>query len=806
MFSSVFVRGSLHLALRARLRRVALAAALVLSGATTPVLAQPAAARWSIAEIPTFGGSFSVGLDINNVGQVTGYANNMGGIRTAFRFQNGTITDLSVYLLGSDQAGAAINDAGTVTGSSFDSRPGFNLNRGFLVNDSASGLQGKGLGSLGGTGDTNLTSTAASGINNRGEIVGYSRTATNGVFKAFVYSSNSSSMFAFGGSVFSGESFAYDINDAGHITGSYAVNGLQRAYVYANGQVNVIPTPTSISSDGRSFGSAINNAGQVAGTLPSTAGGRRGFIYSNGVTTALDTLGGPNGDALAINSAGQIAGNSQTVGGRLRATLYTNGQVIDLNTLPGAVGSGWSLLSANGINDVGQLTGEGTNPSGQTRGFVLTMNSTVWESTSSGNWDGTAGWSSGVAPNRNTAVFIDPLGSLTVSGPALATTVRSLAIGGNATGNNGIATLKLSGGTITVVGDAGQFTTVSAKGVLTGDGTITGAVNNLGTVNAVNISLSGGLTNRGLVTGNGRLNTNLVNAAGATVRANAGQQLVLSGSTHSNSGRFDINGGELQVTGALANHSGGRILFNSGRLQANSGLTNNGQLLMTFGSTTLFGAITTHSGGKIIASGNSSNTFYDTIDMRSGGELRISTGSTAVFFGQVLQRTGSTFSGGGTKFYEGGLSIGASPGLGIDEGDVSFGAGSLYLVEIGGITACTAACADDTGLRDSSHDRYVVRGHLGLGGTLKLVSWDSFTAQAGQSFDLLDWGSVGGRFDSIDASGLAMANGTYLDVSRLYIDGSVSVQVVPEPGALVLMLVGLGFLGAAVQRRRRVKP
>ncbi|WP_214279235.1 hypothetical protein, partial [Escherichia coli] len=76
---------------------------------------------------------------------------------------------------------------------------------------------------------------------------------------------------------------------------------------------------------------------------------------------------------------------------------------------------------------------------------------------------------------------------------------------GDATGNNGVATLALNGGTINVTGVAGQFTIITAKGVLTGDGRINGAVVNQGTVNAVNLTLVGGLVNTGTVTGNGTL-------------------------------------------------------------------------------------------------------------------------------------------------------------------------------------------------------------------------------------------------------------------------------------------------------------
>jgi hypothetical protein len=169
----------------------------------------------------------------------------------------------------------------------------------------------------------------------------------------------------------------------------------------------------------------------------------------------------------------------------------------------------------------------------------------------------------------------------------------------------------------------------------------------------------------------------------------------------------------------------------------------------------------------------------------------------------VQQRTGALFTGTGTKFYEGGLTVGGSPGLGIDSGDVNFGAGNVFTVDIGGTTPCTADCATNEALKNSSFDKYVVAGHLGLGGTLKLSSWLGFVPQAGQSFDLLDWGSASGSFDSIDASGLLLPAGLGLDTTRLALDGSISVVAVPEPGTWALMLAGMVFGGWVKPRGTR---
>jgi hypothetical protein len=168
-----------------------------------------------------------------------------------------------------------------------------------------------------------------------------------------------------------------------------------------------------------------------------------------------------------------------------------------------------------------------------------------------------------------------------------------------------------------------------------------------------------------------------------------------------------------------------------------------------------------------------------------------------------VQRTGALFTGTGTKFYEGGFTPGASPGLALDGGDVNFGGGNVYTVDIGGTTACTADCETDVALKNGSYDKYVVDGHLSLGGTLKLGSWDGFVAQAGQTFDLLDWGSVDGRFDSIDASGLALGDGLRLDTSQLALDGSFSVVAVPEPTGWALMLAGIALGGVRLRRLPR---
>jgi hypothetical protein len=89
---------------------------------------------------------------------------------------------------------------------------------------------------------------------------------------------------------------------------------------------------------------------------------------------------------------------------------------------------------------------------------------------------------------------------------------------------------------------------------------------------------------------------------------------------------------------------------------------------------------------------------------------------------------------------------------------------------------------------------------------LKLASWNGFVAQAGQSFDLLDWGSESGTFGTIDASDLTLAAGTQLDYSKLYTSGEIlvtSITAVPEPESWAMLLAGLGLVGAVARRKVR---
>lgn len=624
---------------------------------------------------------------------------------------------------------------------------------------------------------------------------------------------------------------AAHMGDGGHVafsanlTGSVAGQGVYRSSAQGNTLIELARSGQEApgTRGGRfqdfSFSAPrVNASGQVAFRAMATGGESSGGLYrSDASGTALTAIAlqgqrvaasgngtfAAIGDTLALSDLGVLAFQGSLTGGSSGGGLFLGDgrdtlAVRLLGDLVGGKPITFLEHSADGLNRKGQLAYRAGFADGSSGVFLYTPE-LRWRGSSSGSWDDINQWTLGLAPESVHDVVIDPGVALTVNGPSGQVAVRSLKIGGG----TGQATLNLAGGALA----SANPVLVTQRGVLTGSGVISAQVVNEGEVRADGLVISGGLENRGTVRGatsGGRsIQTQLNNLAGGVVRTDAGETLQLSGAEHRNRGGIEVRGGELQVKGTLHNLKEGRVLLlNGGIARFDQGLSNSGQLQVTFGGGEVFGALTNQQGGLVVVSGNANVTFHGPVESLAGSELRVSQGSTAVFFDQVRQRTGALFTGGGTKFYEGGLSIGDSPGFGRDAGSVAFGSASVYEAEIGGLTACTQACADDASLRAMGFDRYVVDGTLTLGGTLKLVSWNSFVAQAGQRFDLFDWGQLQGRFDAIDATGFQLAEGTELDYSRLYTTGEIGVMAVPEPETWALLLSGLAVLGWHAHGRR----
>ncbi len=107
------------------------------------------------------------------------------------------------------------------------------------------------------------------------------------------------------------------------------------------------------------------------------------------------------------------------------------------------------------------------------------------------------------------------------------------------------------------------------------------------------------------------------------------------------------------------------------------------------------------------------------------------------------------------------LATGFSPGILTIEGDYTQLTGGSLKIELGGTS------------RGTEYDAVNVTGALGLGGTLQVTWWDDFYAGMGDSFDILDWQSVLGTFDTLNLP--ALPRGLGWDTSNLYIDGTLVV-------------------------------
>lgn len=286
--------------------------------------AHSVAALWKDGHIITLGllggGMDSIAVDINDRGQIIGFAPNSipdpfdpFGFPTQLRtfvWQNGVMKDIGT--LGGPDAipGTGINDRGQITGSSYinfvpNPSTGVPTADPFLWEDGNM----VDLGTFGGTNGSGVS------VNNRGQVVGLSNLPGDVETHAFLW-------------------------DHGILTDLNTLGG-------------TVSIPTWLNEFGGVVGRSTNQGDQDLA-----------FLWKDGLMTNLGTVDGdPCSEANSVNAKNQVVGISATCDffSVQHAFLWENGRIVDLNTLIPA-NSSLQLLFAANINDRGEIVGVGVPP------------------------------------------------------------------------------------------------------------------------------------------------------------------------------------------------------------------------------------------------------------------------------------------------------------------------------------------------------------------------------------------------------------------------------------------------------------
>jgi MYXO-CTERM domain-containing protein len=216
------------------------------------------------------------------------------------------------------------------------------------------GFQVAGLGTLPGWADS-----AATAVNNSGQVVGYAYTGQPFAgARAFLYSGGTRTDLGTLAGAGQGSSFAYGINDSGVVTGTSDSPAGQRAFVWADGTMTNLGVPSGGTTFFDSRAEAINNSGQVVGTASDSAGRLHGFVHQSGTFTDLTAeLGLTESWATGINNSGQVVGWYSGGSVTRHAFSYTGGTLTDLGTLPGRTQS-----DASDVNSAGHVVGTSNGP------------------------------------------------------------------------------------------------------------------------------------------------------------------------------------------------------------------------------------------------------------------------------------------------------------------------------------------------------------------------------------------------------------------------------------------------------------
>ena len=530
-------------------------------------------------------------------------------------------------------------------------------------------------------------------------------------------------------------------------------------------QVQELATPNGSSS--WSFANDINNLGQVAGFVQTgDTSTRRAAVWDGSQTLKLVLGDASFSEAYALNNAGQAVGWVSYTSGQTRAALW-NGTQLDLLDTAGA----WQDRAV-GINDSGLVVGS-----------VIASN----------GYQHAAAWSGG---------RLTDLGATTVRGDAFSTAASvnrwgeitgSATVPGSTSGHLPLTWADYGAG-YTVQGsynsiainDLGQV--LSIEDVGSGDNHV-----------FVPILMQGGQSQH-MLPGNAEGYFFKLNNAGQAIGVTHGQTASL----------WSTSGGAVAISGVL--------LPGSTTVANVTAINDYGQIA---GYTSNHKAAVLTPTGTLHWSGPSGGAFNEAANWDSGlglapnkfldAEIAAAGTIEVVGVGYDLAVKSLTVGGGGginTLFLIEGGRIDALAGTRLLAGGrlaVSAGSDAIFATgHLGG----DLTMFEGSGIvleagrpLAGSFDRLVIDGRLAIGGGDFILSLDGDPVHAGDSYDFLDFGATSGHFSHLVLP--TLADGLYWDSSRLYSDGILSVQAVPEPSGMVLMLFGLAGLAWAKRRSLR---
>lgn len=281
----------------------------------------------------------------------------------ATQAQAAALTGVSLFDVPGASSGSTyaynINNSGEVAGTYFDPKVGFRVytltNGVFATVDPAGSVNGSSIVSL----------------NNKGQVVGFSNTATPPDFGSYYLAANGT-FSAFpppGTTVPAGAGFSF-YNDVGAVAGQTNTS----AFIAQGNTITTI-TPTSGNNV---VVNTINNSNQAVGgfspsTPPSPTANQEAYLFSKGVFTPLYVPGSAFTAANGISDNGTVVGYynlAQTTGSNgvpftpILGFTYRNGTYTSFN-IPGA-----DLTELFAINDLGQVAGYERDANGVSHAFV----------------------------------------------------------------------------------------------------------------------------------------------------------------------------------------------------------------------------------------------------------------------------------------------------------------------------------------------------------------------------------------------------------------------------------------------------